>query len=400
MKTIGYWLLSVLTAGWLWAMYGTLSEGHEVLNTTQHVPWGLWVAFYIFFLGLSAGAFLLSSLVYVFGVKRLEPAGPTALVQALGCLLLGGFLIVVDLGHPERGYKVLTHWNPSSVMAWMGVFYIIYVSIIVAELYLALRPSLIRRGRSSSLHRLLSLRSTDLSPQSIARDHRWLKVLGIIGIPIALGVHGGVGSIFAVAKARPSWFSGLFPIIFIVSALASGGALLTFLVAAFGEMRREAKLEVVRTLALLSFAILIFDLLLVGSEVLVTKYGNVPHEVEAWNLTLFGPYWWLFWVVQIGIGLVVPLLILANRARRSSIAALGLAGHAMVIGILGARLILVIPAQIQPTFSALPEAYHHPRFAYGYLPSAVEWWLALGTIAVGTWIFLAARKVLLVENTV
>src|SRR3989338_4554918 len=103
MKNLGYLLLIVMTVLGLPAIFGVLKGGHDVVNTTQHVPWGLWVAFYIFLLGLSAGSFLLSTLVYVFGVKRLEPVGPLALLQAILCLILGGMLIILDLGHPERG---------------------------------------------------------------------------------------------------------------------------------------------------------------------------------------------------------------------------------------------------------------------------------------------------------
>ena len=44
-----------------------------------------------------------------------------------------------------------------------------------------------------------------------------------IGIPVALGVHGGTGAIFAVVKARPAWYSPIVPLVFIISALASGG---------------------------------------------------------------------------------------------------------------------------------------------------------------------------------
>ena len=56
--------------------------GHEMANYGSYVPWGLWVAMYIYFVGLSAGAFLLSSLIFVFGLKRLEPIGKLALFTA------------------------------------------------------------------------------------------------------------------------------------------------------------------------------------------------------------------------------------------------------------------------------------------------------------------------------
>lgn len=63
------------------------------------MPWGLWVAFYIFFIGLSAGSFLLSTTVYVFRSDRLAGVGRLGLVQALACLAAGLAFISVDLGH-------------------------------------------------------------------------------------------------------------------------------------------------------------------------------------------------------------------------------------------------------------------------------------------------------------
>ena len=50
-------------------MYGQQIDGLRLLR-----PWGLWVAFYLFFLGLSAGAFLITIMTYVFRMKRFEPS--------------------------------------------------------------------------------------------------------------------------------------------------------------------------------------------------------------------------------------------------------------------------------------------------------------------------------------
>ena len=208
-RVIGYTLLILATAAGLWEMVAKFVNGPIDEGTTQLVPWGLWVSGYIFFLGLSAGSFLISTLIYVFGVKQLEEAGPAALVQALGCLLLGGLLIVLDAGHPERIYMVLLYFNPTSVMAYMGLFYNVYIAIVVAEIYLVMRPGFVRSVQSGKrptwLYRLLSLGSARLDQESFLRDRKWLMILGILGIPAAVIVHGGVGTIFAVAKARPNW---------------------------------------------------------------------------------------------------------------------------------------------------------------------------------------------------
>src|SRR3990167_5066333 len=123
MRRIGYLILWLATIVGLVAIIQRFSQGLIVTNMTQNVPWGFWIALYIYFIGLSAGSFLLSTLIYVFGVKRLEAVGRMALFQALLCMLIGLFLIFIDLGHPERFYNVITSLNPTSVLSWESVLY-------------------------------------------------------------------------------------------------------------------------------------------------------------------------------------------------------------------------------------------------------------------------------------
>ncbi|RME56598.1 MAG: molybdopterin oxidoreductase, partial [Caldilineae bacterium] len=303
LRFLGYGILTLASLVGIWAIVIRLREGLIVTNMTQLVPWGFWIAFYIYFIGLSAGSFLLSTLVYVFGVKRFEAVGPLALFQALACLLMGMFLIFIDLGHPERFLNVFIHWNWTSVLAWESLFYVFYTIIILAELYYVLRPALARRARTGTslnwLYRLLARGDQDPGPEWRERASRRMRILGLIGIPVAIGVHGGTGAIFAVVKSRPTWYTGLFPIIFLVSALASGGALLTFLAAATSKFHAAKKLELVRGLARLTVAVLAFDLLLEFSEILVVFYGGIPRHITGWHNILFGPFWWMFWFVQL-----------------------------------------------------------------------------------------------------
>lgn len=400
-RRLGYFLMAALSLVGLWAVVLILTRGHELSATTQHVPWGLWVAGYIYLLGLSAGSFLLSTLVYVFGVKRFEAAGPLALLQALVCLILGGFLIIVDLGHPMRVYQVLFSFNATSVMSWMGLYYNFYLLIVLLMLFLAIRPAVVKRLNAGQgprwLYGLLSLGYTDLAPEKLLRDRAWLKRIGILGLPIAIIVNGGVGVLFAVAKARPNWFSGLFPILFLVSALVSGGALLTFLVAVVFKRAPAEKLNLVRDLARLTIGILCIDWLFFGSEILVTLYGGVPAEAAGWMITLFGPYWWVFWIVQLGLGALVPVFIVASPKLGASVKWLGAAGFLMAAGILGTRLNIVIPPLLTPTFENLPEAYINARNAFGYFPSLNEWLVAGFTLALGFWLFVISFRLLPLE---
>src|SRR3990170_8203670 len=112
-----------------------LLTGHELSGYTSSIPWGLWVGAYVYFVGLSAGAFLLSALIYVFGLRRLEPIGKLALFTALVSLIAALLTIWFDLGHMERFYYVFSRGNPVSMMAWMVWLYTAYFVVLSIEFW-------------------------------------------------------------------------------------------------------------------------------------------------------------------------------------------------------------------------------------------------------------------------
>ena len=71
----GKGVLFILSIIGIVAIFKIFLQGHIITNATQNTPWGLWVATYLYFIGLSAGAFLLSSLIYVFRKSSLKQPG-------------------------------------------------------------------------------------------------------------------------------------------------------------------------------------------------------------------------------------------------------------------------------------------------------------------------------------
>jgi formate-dependent nitrite reductase membrane component NrfD len=57
-------------------------------------------------------------------------------------------------------------------------------------------------------------------------NYRAAKIWGLFGFPIAISVHGYTGFILALAKGRAFWNTPLNPILFLVSAMVSGLALI------------------------------------------------------------------------------------------------------------------------------------------------------------------------------
>ena len=392
-KWILFGLLLILTGIGMVALVQRLDQGLIVANFTSVLPWGLWISLYIYFIGLSAGSFLLSTLVYVFGVKRYEPVGRMALFQALGCLILGLVLILIDLGRPERFYRTLTNWDASSVLAWEILFYLAYIVILLVEIWILLRPDFL--PRSKLLQRLHRPRESRALTQ---KEKNLVKVLAIIGIPVAIGVHGGTGMIFAVVKARPFWHTGLFPLIFLISAMVSGGALLTFLTAFFSKIEPGRRKEIVQSLAKLTASVLLLDLFVLLIEIIVVLYGDVPHHTHPYRLLLTGPYWWVFWCVQILGGSVVPLVIIFGRRTKERMVWLGVATLLIFLGVIGVRLNIVIPAQQSTWFGGSPASYHFLKNPSGYFPSLNEWFSSLGILTLGVWGFWFGRKALPLES--
>lgn len=396
-----FWALGLLllVAG-AFGLYDRLIYGHLHANYGSIVTWGLWVAAYIYFIGLSAGAFLVSSLVYVFNVQRFERIGRLAVFTALVTLLLALLSISLDLGHMGRAWHIVAYPNFKSPMAWMIWLYSAYMFILLGEMWFLLRHDLVvgaaAGGWRGRIYRLLSLGSRHTSPERTAQDRKIVRALATIGVPLAIMFHGGVGALFGTVAARPHWHSGLFPILFLLSALVSGGALLT-LAAAIFQQGLSRNRDTVLALGQLVLGLLLLDVLFQFSEFLIAFRGGIPGHIAGLKLVISGPYWWVFWGWQIGIGTVLPVLLLVLPTRRDP-RWVALAGLLIAAGLFGLRLNIVIPGLAVEEIRGLGEAVASMRVHPHYFPSISEWLLNAGIVGLGLVLF-GIGEILLPHHT-
>ena len=392
------WLVAiVLFVIGFYGLYERLAYGHRIADYGSYVTWGLWVAAYIYFIGLSAGAFFLSTLVYVFGVKKLERIGKLALWTAFACLIAALLSIWFDLGHMWRAWRIPIHW-PISMMSWMAVLYSAYFILIVIEIWFAMRKDLVERAQAgSALCSFLAFGSRDLSPEALERDKKVLKVLGIIGIPLATAFHGGVGTLFAVVAAKHHWHSGLTPIVFLVGALLSGAGLLIFATYLWGPAEEAERNEMLKFMGYILIGLICFDFLLEIAEYLVGSYAKVPEEYLPIRYIIFGyygKYWYTFWIVHFLGGVVLPILLASSRKP----GAVALAGLLVAVTFLSVRLNIVIPGQVVPEIKGLEWAFFGPGLKYFYFPTLAEWLLTAWVTGLGMLIFLVGEKLLPITN--
>lgn len=89
--------------------------------------------------------------------------------------------------------------------------------------------------------------------------------------------YGGVGALFGTVTARPHWDSGLFPILFLLSALVSGEALLAGVAAVFQDGVRRHR-QTILDLGRLVMALLALDVLFQVSKFRIAFRGGLPEH--------------------------------------------------------------------------------------------------------------------------
>lgn len=380
-KLVPFGIWAILLVFGIVGVVERVVSGHELANYGSYVPWGLWVAAYIFFMGLSAGTFLLSCAIYGFGIKRFEPIGRLALFTAAVTLVLGLISVVFDLGHPLRALEVIFRPNFRSMMTWMIWLYMAYAVLLLVMMRFALRSHLAGardlgglRGRTARL--LLGARAS-----STEQDQRVLRKLAFLGLPLATAFSGGVGALFATVAAQELWHTGLFPILFLIGALASGGALLAGLLAFTWSPRDEQWLQLSRSAGRVLLALILVYSVLEWAEYSVPLwYGAGPDAAKVTSL-LFGEFWYVFWVIHVLIGTAIPVVLLSLRPRQPR--AVGVAGVLVVASFLAVRLNMVIPSLVTPQLKGLERSYQDSRLSFDYVPSLFEWQVLTFVLALG-----------------
>lgn len=291
-------------------------SGYVYPNETV-VPWSILIVIYPYMTGLVAGAFTASSLYHVFGMERFKPVARFALLIALCFLVFVPVTLLMHLGHPERAFNAMITPHTTSAMAIFGYVASFYLILLALEIWFVFREDIVHgalhaTGWRRALYRVLSLGSLEISEQTRAYDHKWLLSIAIIGIPAAHGLHGYVGFIFGSLKSREWWSSDLMPVIFLFSAVISGVAVLIVMYWAVSRMRKvDVDMDCIKGLMATLWGFLIFTFVLEVLEYTALSYRMREGTETIIEYTTEGPMFWRFFVVQLGLGAFVPLVIMS-----------------------------------------------------------------------------------------
>lgn len=287
------------------------------------IHWSILIVVYPYITGLVAGAFILASLVKIFNVKAVEPTYRLSLLTALAFLLVAPLPLLLHLGRPERFYEILLTPNPQSAMAMFGFVYAWYLmGVLLLEIWFEYRRDLVlladrAAGPRRVLYRVLALGSRDLSPAALEFDRRAIRAITIVGIPSAFLLHGYVGFIFGSVKANPWWSSVLMPIVFLMSAIVSGIALVILLYMVLTGLRGEPMdMRCLDTISSYLFYAVIVDFSLEGLDFIHRLYQS-EESIKILAKLISHKLFLSLLVLQILLGMLLPLgiLVVAKAGR-------------------------------------------------------------------------------------
>jgi Ni/Fe-hydrogenase subunit HybB-like protein len=198
----------VAVGAWLTVVRYTRGLG-AVTHLSDSFPWGLWIGFDVLCgVGLAAGGFTITTLVYVFNVKRFQPiVRPTILTAFLGYLLVVVALLF-DLGRPWNLWRPMVMWNTRSVMFEVAWCVMLYTTVLSLEF-------------SGMVFERLGWKRAQKA------QHAVVLPLVIAGALLSTLHQSSLGSLYLIVpgKLHALWYSPLLPVLFYVSSIAAGLAM-------------------------------------------------------------------------------------------------------------------------------------------------------------------------------
>jgi len=326
-------------------------------NLSDKFPWGLWVGFDVISgVGLAAGGFTLAAAVYVFHVKRFYPVLKPAILTAF----LGYVLVIVgllfDVGRPDKIYNPLFMGNPHSALFEVAMCVMFYTTVLFFEF----SPNLFERLGWSGPKKWIG---------------RVTVPLVILGVVLSTMHQSSLGSLFLIVpqKLYIFWYTASLPLLFYVSAIAAGCAMVIFEShLSFRAFGHRLKHDVLADIGRILLVVLVIYLLM---KVYDFYMRGVWSEFFLPRMET-----WLFWF-EILSGVIAPIILLSIRKIRLSARGLYFAALCTIVGFLLNRLNVSTTGFVASS-------------GVNYFPSWMEIAITLALVATGFFVFAMAVRYL------
>lgn len=280
----------------------------------EHV-FGWTITFYFFVASLAAGLFAFATIVELFGLAKLQRLGRIAALTAPFMAGVVAITLMAELAQPARFWRVLVRFNPTSPISW-GTWILVLFGLLSALYAYAEWKGLLRLKRSISY----------------------------VGVPLGSLLPLYTAFELLMTRSSPLWNNALMPVIYILSAAVSAGALVLIISA----LTRPFPLaEATFTLGRILSHLLVYVLALFVIELLVLL-SRSPVSTHIGRNILGGEYSFLFWGLVVLFGTIAPIAILyshhSGRIRLNQV----IAGVLILVGTFSLRALEIFAGQNFP----------------------------------------------------
>lgn len=375
-----YGILGALVVAGVAAWIYQLANGLGVTGMSNGVSWGLYIACFMFFVGLSAGGLIVASSASVFHIAEYKKVALPAIICSTVCICCAGMFVLIDMGGIKRVWRILVGPNPTSPLVWDVC--VISCYLIINIVYLVFM----------------------CSKKPGAADK--VSIVSRFALPIAILVHSVTAWIFGLQVSK-EWYTAIMAPIFVASAMDSGLALLLLALMGLnksGVFKVENKL--ISSLAGLLAVCIAVDAFFIGCECLTMAYPGAK-GAEALSVMAGGITAPFFWIEIIG-GLLIPFLLMVFAKNRANMKLVGLACVLVVAGVFCKRIWLLFTSFYEFNIAGAPGVISGSSAARGasgvdvfamlgtYAPTWVEIAVVVGVVSLGALAFIVMSRMLLV----
>lgn len=376
---------------WAYQIY----TGQGVTGLQSPVYWGVYLANFIFWIGISHSGTLLSAILFITQTPWRRSIYRSAEAMTFFSVLTAAVFIFVHMGRPWNFYWTIPYPNQREL--WINfqsplLFDVFAISTYMISsmifLYFGSIPDLAAvrdrvTGWRKDFYGLLAMgwRGTDSEWHWLTKAYTFFAVLII---PLAVSVHSIVSWDFALSKV-PGLNKTIFAPYFVTGAIYSGSAGIVTLMVLLRKTLNIQKYITLNHFDKLNILLLVMSLLwsyINILEVFTGWYANTSFENESLIYRMLTPpFSYMFWLM-IFTNTVMPLLFIFRKARTSIIISL-VVSIGINIGMWLERYLIVVTSLPR---KFLPYAWHD------YFPSWVELSMTVGSFAFFSMLFLLFVK--------
>jgi len=316
------------------------------------MSWNIPLWFDIWLAGMAGGAYLIAFLANLYSGGTQKNLFRLAVYTGVPLAIIGVLLLVIDLGTPIWFWHLFSGFLPVAVMS-MGTWTLVAFLIIafIMMILWVIEGDAIRNPQAYSYN-------MSGIAQRISGFLSWVNII----FAVLLITYPGA---LLAATSQPIWSSNfLLPALFVASAASTGAALIILMALVmnavnkssssalnstvkwlFGSTGWQISRETIRKIAKSLIGIIILEVAILAAYAIWLGVSGAAGASEALSLLTIGTLAVPFWIVMVGIGLFIPLLLLlTNRAKATFF--IMASASCVLLGGLALRAIMIVGGQL------------------------------------------------------